>query len=110
VVLRSDVTPAAFRYLRAQSVETTVGSMDGIYIPEQAYVEWNGMTGVYVFEDSTVRFRRIHVLYTGDGYLIAASEDDRVSEEDSEEWIAYLALNDLMVTSGKNLYHGKVYQ
>ena len=105
VILRSDVTPAAFRYLRSQTVEITVGSMDGIYIPEQALVTRDGVSGVYVFEDSTVRFRRVRVLYTGDGYLIAASEDDS-----PENGIAYLALNDLMVTSGKNLYDGKVYQ
>lgn len=105
VILRSDVTPAAFRYLRSQTVEITVGSMDGIYIPEQALVMRDGTSGVYVFEDSTVRFRRIRVLYTGDGYLIAAAEDDS-----PENGIAYLALNDLMVTSGKNLYDGKVYQ
>ncbi len=103
-VLRSDVTPSAFRYLRTQKAEITVGSVEGIYIPARAYVSLNGKDGVYVFEESTVRFRRIRVLYEGDGYLIAALTDE---EPDGET--AYLSLNDLMITSGKKLYDGKVY-
>lgn len=105
VIFGSEVTPLEFRFLRSQSVEITVGSNSGFYIPQQALVVQNGVTGVYVFEDSTVRFRRIAVLYEGDGYLIAAQTDGQPEHE-----IPYLALNDLIVTSGKNLYDGKVYQ
>ena len=105
VIFRSDVTPMSFRYLRVQSVEITVGETEGLYIPEQAYRELNGMTGVYVFEESTVRFRRVAVCYRGNGYYIALMEDDNPQSE-----VAYLKLNDLIVTSGKNLYDGKVYR
>lgn len=104
-VFRSDVTPLGFHYLRSQRVEITVGSSNGFYIPQQAYTVLNGLPGVYIFEESTVQFRRIEVLYEGDGYLIAAGEDP-----DPEHEVPYLALNDLMITSGKNLYDGKVYQ
>lgn len=103
-VLRSDVTPASFRYLRMQKAEITVGSLAGIYVPEQSYVSLNGVEGVYVFEESAVRFRRIRVLYRGDGYLIA-----NLTDTDPDHAIPYLGLNDLMITSGKNLYDGKVY-
>ena len=103
-VLRSDVTPLDFQYLRFQKAEITVGGVEGIYIPRQSYVSQNGTDGVYVFEDSTVRFRRISVIYEGDGYLIAALQD-----AEPENPTAYLGLNDLMITSGKKLYDGKVY-
>lgn len=103
-VMRSDVTPSGFRYLRLQKAEITVGSLDGIYIPQQSYVLQDGMDGVYVFEESTVRFRRIHILYEGDGYLIA-----NMTDGDPDHPIDYLHLNDLMITSGKKLYDGKVY-
>lgn len=103
-VLRSDVTPLEFQYLRVQSAEITVGSTEGIYVPRQAYVSLGGLDGVYVFEDGTVRFRRILVVYEDDGYLIASFEDNLPEHEK-----AYLSLNDLMITSGKNLYDGKVY-
>ena len=104
-VFRSDVTPLGFHYLRSQRVEITVGSTNGYYIPQQALRTRDGTPGVYVFEDSTVEFRRIAVLYEGDGYLIAAGTDP-----DPENDVPYLSLNDLMITSGKNLYEGKVYQ
>ena len=103
-VLRSDVTPLDFEYLRFQKAEITVGGVDGIYIPRQSYVTQGGMDGVYVFEDSTVRFRRISVIYEGEGYLIADLQD-----ADPDSSVAYLGLNDLMITSGKKLYDGKVY-
>ncbi len=103
-VLRSDVTPSDFRFLRTQRAEITVGALEGIYIPRQAYVVQNGIDGVYVFEDSTVRFRRIRISYEGDGYLIASLTND-----DPDHEIAYLGLNDLMITSGRKLYDGKVY-
>lgn len=103
-IMRSDVTPLEFRYLRMQKAEITVGSLDGIYIPKQSHVQQNGMDGVYVFEESAVRFRRIHVIYESEGYLIADMED-----ADPQNPVPYLNLNDLMVTSGKKLYDGKVY-
>ncbi len=105
VIFSSDVTPLEFRFLRSQNVEITVGSSSGFYIPQQALITQNGVTGVYIFEESTIRFRRIWVLYEGDGYLIAAQTDGQPEHE-----IRYLELNDLIVTSGKNLYDGKVYR
>lgn len=104
-VLRSDVTPSDFHFLRSQRAEITVGSLEGIYIPAKAYVSQNGVDGVYIFEESTVRFRRIRILYAGDGYLIASLADD-----EPDHGTPYLALNDLMITSGKKLYDGKVYR
>lgn len=104
-VLRSDVTPSDFRFLRSQRAEITVGYMEGIYIPKQAYVSLDGVDGVYVFDESTVRFRRISISYVGDGYLIASLVDG-----DPDHEIPYLGLNDLMILSGRKLYDGKVYR
>ncbi len=102
-VFSSDEVPADFDYLRVQSVEITVGSCVGYYVPDAAlYIGADGSEGVYIFEESTVYFRRIEVIYRGDGYCIA-------SESPSGEG-KYLALNDMMVTSGGNLYDGRVYQ
>ena len=56
---------------------------------------------MYIFHESTVRFRKIRILYRGDGYCIA--------EADGEEGDELLAPNDILITSGKNLYDGKVY-
>ena len=76
-----------------------------MYIPEQAIVTRGGVTGVYVFDSGTVVFRRIAAAVEREGYLLALCDDP-----DPENEIPYVALNDLMVLSGKNLYDGKVYR
>lgn len=101
LILYSDDVPSDFRFLRAQNVQLSLSACSGYYIPESALREENGVLGVYIFEESTVRFRRIHVLYYGDGYCIAEEKGDRGED--------YLDLYDILITAGKNLYDGKVY-
>lgn len=101
-ILCANETPKDFEYLRMQHVEIEVGVCNGYYIPEGALRVQDGVEGVFVFENSTVYFRRVEILYRGDGYCIAAEQGDRGN--------GYLALNDMIVTSGENLYDGRVYQ
>jgi putative membrane fusion protein len=101
IILHSDQIPADFSFARRQRVEISLGSTSGYYIPDTALHTVNGVEGVYIFHESTVRFRRIHVIYRGDGYCIA--EEQPEGDED------YLSINDLLITEGKNLYDGKVY-
>ena len=100
-VLSSSDTPAWLSHDRVQPVEIVVGSSVGYYIPESALVSLDGVEGVYIFKDSTVYFRRIEVIYRGEGYCIAAAREARGED--------YLNLYDILITSGKNLYDGKVY-
>ncbi|MBQ8309411.1 MAG: hypothetical protein IJX80_00175 [Clostridia bacterium] len=107
LVFRSDDTPADFDYYRSQTVEITVDSCEGFYVPEsalQTMTDENGteVIGVYIFENSTVRFRRADILYRGDGYCIVARPEDSALTKFDE--------NDILITSGKDLYDGKVYQ
>ena len=100
-IFSTEDSPAWFSYQRIQSVEITVGSSTGYYVPDSALVQNNGGDGVYIFRDSTVYFRRIEILYRGDGYCIVAEQGERGDD--------YLSLYDILITSGKNLYDGKVY-
>ena len=107
LVLRADDTPVGFDYYRTQTVEITLSTCEGFYILESAMQTRLGergeeIVGVYVFENSTVRFRRLEILYRGDGYCIAARPGEASATE--------LRENDILITSGKNLYDGKVYQ
>lgn len=95
-------SPEAFYFFRSQPVELLIENCSGYYVPDSALRVVKGETGVYVFETGTVYFRKIKILYEGNGYVIAARR------EDTER--GYLAKNDLMVTSGQNLYDGKVYR
>ena len=100
VVFRSEELPAWFSYARCQGVEVIMGSTEGYYVPEAALVRENGVDGVYIFRDSTVQFRRIELLYRGEGYCMVAESGGREG---------YLDLYDIMITYGTNLYDGKVY-
>ena len=93
--------PNDFLFYRKQTVEITVGESEGFYIPESALVMQNGMTGVYVFEESTVRFRQAEIIWRGDGYAIAALPGESLTA---------LKENDILIVSGKDLYEGKVYR
>ncbi len=101
-VFRSDDSPSNFVFYRAQTVEITIDTCQGFYIPNTALYEQNGVEGVYVFENGAARFRRIEVLYRGEGYCIAARPVDSETSE--------LRESDVLITSGRNMYDGKVYE
>lgn len=101
-VFRCDSYPNDFLFYRKQTVEITVGESEGFYIPETALVTQNGVTGVYVFEESTVRFRQAEIIWRGEGYAIAALP--------GENSFTALKENDILIVSGDDLYEGKVYR
>ncbi len=98
LVLRSDSLPSDFVYHRAQSVQISLGTTKGYYIPSTALHTVDGVEGVYIFRDSILHFRQVEILYRGDGYCIASTGEK-----------TELSLNDILVTSGKELYDGKGY-
>lgn len=102
LVVSCGESPEDFFFFRSQPVELLIENSSGYYVPESALRTVKGETGVYVFEGGTVYFRKVEILYRGDGYVIVARQEDTAR--------GYLAANDLMVTSGRNLYDGKVYR
>lgn len=101
-VFRCEDHPNDFLFYREQTVEIVVGETEGFYIPESALVTEDGVMGVYVFEESTVRFRKAHIIWMGEGYAIAELPGEGSSTE--------LAENDILIVSGSDLYEGKVYR
>jgi hypothetical protein len=79
-----------------------VSEHEGYYVPESALHTVNGQVGVYVLENSTLHFRRVKILWRGDGYCIVARAEDGTGSE--------IYLNDMIVTEGRKLYDGKVYE
>ncbi len=99
-VFCSEESPTSFVYYRSQEVHITLDTSEGFYIPDTAIHEVDGTEGVYIFDESVARFRRIAVLYRGDGYVIV-SRDAEGTE---------LNEYDVLITSGGKLYDGKVYE
>lgn len=103
LVFSADRLPDGFSFDRVQSVSITVSSVSGIYVPRSAVVRDNGEYFVYVLDGSVVRMRYIEVIYEGSDYYLCATD---VDEEDDTR--TYLGFNELIITSGNNLFDGRI--
>ena len=94
--------PDNFNFDRAQNVEVELSSASGIYVPRSAIKRVDGVRGVYVLRGSVVHFRSVEVIYEDDDYCLVA--------ENSADAGGYYALgtNELIITEGKNLFHGRI--
>lgn len=68
--------PKGFSYYRIQDVSIEFAAHKGYRIPISALRYYDGMTGVYVLNGGYVFFRRVEVIYEGNGYFIAADYSD----------------------------------
>ncbi|MBO5898093.1 MAG: hypothetical protein J6R04_03685 [Clostridia bacterium] len=112
-VLQSTVTPSGFTYPRFARVSLTLDTRRGYRIPETALVGQdgeNGENGVYILDGGRVSYRDVRILFRGEGYVIVytPTTEERESEQDSTyHYDRYVALRDVVITEGDNLYDGK---
>ncbi len=91
---------------RAQDIKIKLGSVTGYRIPREALTYLDGESGVYILVGSTVEFRRVTAIAERDMYYIANTRESDAAEG-SVSRIPYLGVNDLIITSGNDLYDGK---
>ena len=103
LVFAADRLPENFSFDRVQSVSITVSSVSGIYVPRSAVNRDSGEYFVYVLDGSVVRVRYIEVIYEGSDYYLCSSD---ANSEDSD--VIYLGMNELIITSGNNLFDGRI--
>lgn len=105
LIFSSGQMPGGFDYARSQSIELLVDEINGYRVPLSALRELRGIKGVYVLSSSTVIFRRVSILYEGEGYIVAAERD--ISAENYSE---FLDLNDPIIVSVSDgeLYEGRL--
>ena len=124
LVFRSQDMPLDFDFPRSFTAETVSMQVSGYRIPGEAIVTLHSyktgedVTGVYVLSGNVVEFRKIRIRIARDGYVIANTYEDMMTYRDTltdEELEAfnadgwrYLGLNDNIITSGNELYEGKV--
>lgn len=93
--------------MRAQNVKILMSSVSGYRIPTEAIHNENGNDGVYILVGTVVEFRRVNIVKQGNGYcLVSTYEEDLANNPDSS--VPYLNANDLIITSGNDLYDGKL--
>ena len=124
LVFRSQDMPDGFDFPRSFTAETVSLQVSGYRIPTEALVTLHSrktgedVTGVYILSGNVVEFRKISIQVARDGYVIAHTYEDMKAYLDAlsdEEYAArtadgwsYLGLNDNIITSGNELYEGKV--
>ncbi len=112
VVLKGNLMNKDIAALRKEKIQIITETYSGLKVPEQALrrvetetedddgkKETEKVLGVYVLYGQVVRFRRIDILQSCGDYVVAD-----VSEKSKGE----IALNDMIITKGRNLYDGKV--
>ena len=104
LVLSTREMPADFDFARVQTVRFVTEEYVGFRIPVNAVRVVDGITGVYVLEGSTVRFRAVSPLYSGEGYYIVETNP----EADPPKDLSWLSQHESLITEGKALYDGKV--
>lgn len=113
-VLSTREVPSGFDFSRVQKLELIEAEYTGLRVPVGAVRIVDGVTGVYVLDGSTVRFRAISVLYRGDGVCIVDPDPDGAKGDEDEEdqddgtKTPWLGLHDNLIVSGKGLFDGKV--
>ncbi len=103
LILRTDVHPEGFSYLRNQTVQIVSKAYTGYRVPISAVRIENGVSGVYILRGSEVLFRKVETLFDYDGYFIVKERDEEA--EDKGDW---LNKNDFVIVKGKELYDGKI--
>lgn len=102
MVLSTNRLPDNFTLERCMTAQIERSSVSGIYVPRSALARVDGENGVYVLRGSVVHFRRIDILFQGDDYFLVAERDDK----DGDYY--YLGSNELIITDGNNLFHGRI--
>lgn len=102
LIFQTRDNPDGFNFLRRQSVSLVRSAQEGYRVPISAVRIVDGEQGVYVLRGMQIWFKKITPLMEADGYFIVEANDGTVDMRDC------LALNDQIVTSGKNLYDGKI--
>ncbi len=105
LVFKSNYMPVGFKYLRKQNIQIVEESYTGYKIPANAVRVVDGTRGVYILSGNTVVFKEIDVLTENDGYFIVKEQPTYLEDE---FYYKKLALYDNVITSGKNLYDGKI--
>lgn len=84
---------------RVASFKLVVKSYGGLRVPRTAlHYDENEQRGVFVLRGQTLVFKKVEVVYWGEGYVICSQVKDD----------GYLKLYDKIVVEGMDLYDGKV--
>ena len=98
VILYCDYVTAGLTGLRGQTAQLNFSSYSGLLVNSRAVRFEDGEQGVYVKKGSQIKFRRLNVIFEGNGYVIS-----KIDETDG----SMLQAHEEVVVEGRDLYDGK---
>jgi hypothetical protein len=98
VILKCGYMSTDLSTLRTAQIEVNLATHSGIRINNKSIHFKGDEKGVYVLSGSQLHFKKVDVTYQGNGYII--------SKEHNEG--DYVTRHDQVITSGKDLYDGKL--
>lgn len=108
VTFSSKEMPTDFDFLRAQNVQIELDSTTGYRVPEESVYTDGQKNYVYVLSGNTVEQRGITIIGRSDGYYIVNTYEADYAETGGNGLVPYLSVNELIITSGGDLYDGKL--
>lgn len=108
VVFSCKQMPKGFEFLRAQNLQIDLNSTTGYRVPAEAVFNIEQKNYVYILNGNMVEQRRITIIGKGDGYYIVNTYEADYDETGGGSEIPYLSANELIITSGRDLYDGKL--
>lgn len=105
LVFSTDTIPEGFNFVRRQSVQIIRNEYKGLRVSKEALRIVDGYEGVYVLIENVVKFKRCNKIIENEDYYIISTKDPL---EGKETPYGYLQLFDVVVTSGKDLFDGKM--
>lgn len=105
LILKTGHMPQGFDYTRIQTVAMEIGTTSGLRVPQTALIVGkDGEMGVYILDVAYVRYRKIDIVWRGDGYVLVC-ESDRTKEGHEND----LGYQERLIThSDEALYDGQL--
>lgn len=100
LIIKCNEMTAKLASLRREDIEIRIRSYEGIKVPTSALHKNGDKRGVYALVSSQASFRETEVIYSGDDWVILKYEPDNPDG---------IRLHDQIITQGKELWDGKVY-
>lgn len=108
VVFSCSQMPEGFEFLRAQNVCIELRSKVGYRVPTEAVFSEGQKSFVYILNGNMVEKRRVTIIGNGDGYYLVNTYENNILEGSGDGDVPYLSANERIITSGANLYDGKL--
>jgi len=99
LILKSNYMNSDIAKLRKEEVQIVKDTKEGLKINAKAIrVNEEGEKGVYVKSGNVCKFKKLDIIYYGDGWVLSSQKEES----------GYVSLYDEIILEGKDLYDGKV--